>query len=63
MFEKSHKRPKILNPGKTCADCIHHICENECINKIVCKSYCEIDNKRIKCHASAVSCERFERWW
>lgn len=63
MFEKSHKGPKTLNPGKTCADCAHHICESECIEKVRCKAYCDISNKRIRCHASAVSCEHFERWW
>ena len=63
MLEKSHKGPKTLNPGKTCADCEHHRCDTWCMNKpkIDCNGFCMAKHKPKQCSASGKMCEDFKQ--
>lgn len=63
MFEKSPKGPKTLNPGKTCADCAHHVCNNQCMNKpeLSCRGICMAKHRPKKCSMSGKMCKDFKQ--
>lgn len=63
MFEKAPKGPKTLNPGKSCADCVHHVCSSECMQKPhkVCKGYCTQTKYATRCSKSGKMCKEFKQ--
>lgn len=63
MFEKSPKRPKNRNPGKTCADCEHHICGTQCMHKpkMRCRGFCIAKHRLKKCSISSKMCRDFKQ--
>ena len=63
MFEVSPKGPKTLNPGKTCADCVHHNCGTGCMSvpRTGCKGFCMKKHKHRQCHHSGKMCKDFKQ--
>lgn len=63
MFEKSPKGPKTLNPGKTCADCIHHVCSTQCMSKpkLSCRGFCMARHRPKQCSMSGKMCKDFKQ--
>lgn len=53
----------IKNPGKTCADCIHHSCNLGCVKKPkqFCKGHCIKTLSSRTCYASGKSCKYFKQ--
>ena len=63
MFEKSPKGPKTLNPGKTCADCMHHVCGTQCMSKpkMSCRGFCMAKHRPKQCSMSGRMCKDFKQ--
>jgi hypothetical protein len=63
MFEKSPKGPKTLNPGKTCADCVHHVCSTQCMSKpkMSCRGFCMARHRPKQCSMSGKMCKDFKQ--
>lgn len=63
MFETSPKGPKILNPGKRCADCEHHVCSNQCMSKpkMSCRGFCIAKHSPKQCSMSGKMCKDFKQ--
>lgn len=53
----------IKNPGKSCADCIHHECRTGCMRtpKDICRGQCTLKKISKKCDASGKRCEDFKQ--
>ena len=63
MFEKAPKGPKTLNPGKTCADCEHHVCSTQCMSKprTSCRGFCMVKHSPRQCSMSGKMCKDFKQ--
>ena len=63
MFEEFPKGPKTRNPGKTCADCMHHICSTQCMSKpkMNCRGFCMAKHIQRQCSMSGKMCKDFKQ--
>lgn len=43
----------------TCADCEHHKCKNNCVNKLSCNGNCHKKYEKRKCTISVKKCTDF----
>ena len=57
------KTKKILNPGKSCADCKYHECDIACMKdpREMCRGICTLKDKLRKCDASGKMCKDFKQ--